>query len=149
MQLTHNFSLKEIVNSPTAVRLDFEEQFDSNPEIIENLRQLCIHILQPLRESARRAVFVNSGYRCLRLNSQVNGSRLSQHLKGQAADLVVSGYSIEQIYNKIRNSNLPYDQVIQEFDRWIHISFNSGPGGFRKQNLRAVKENGMTKYLQD
>jgi hypothetical protein len=55
--------------------------------------------------------------------------------------------SIEQLYQKIKNSNLPFDQLIQEFDQWVHVSYN--PAGGRRQCLRAVRENGKVKYIPD
>ncbi len=147
MQLSKNFSLRELLRSQTATRNDITEQFDPDPEVIDNLKFLCEHILQPLRDSMRRALFVNSGYRCARVNQAVGGSAKSQHLKGQAADIEVGHLNTEQLYQRIKNSTLPYDQLIQEFDQWVHVSFN--PQGGRRQCLRAVRENGAVRYLGD
>lgn len=145
MQLTKNFPLRELLRSQTATRNGFDEQFDPGPVVIDNLRLLCVHVLQPLRDSMGRALFVNSGYRCPRVNQAVGGSPSSQHLTGQAADIEAGHLTIEQLYQRIKNSSLPYDQLIQEFDQWVHVSFN--PAGGRRQNLRAVRQNGVVKYL--
>lgn len=136
-----------MLRSQTATRFDFTEQFEPGPVIIDNLRILCEQVLQPLRDSMGRAVFVNSGYRCHRLNQAVGGSQNSQHLIGQAADIETSHLTIEQLYQRIKNSSLPFDQLIQEFGYWVHISFN--PAGGRKQCFRAIRENGRVKYLLD
>lgn len=147
MQLTKNFPLRELLRSQEATRNDYLEQFDPSQEVIENLTQLCVHVLQPLRDRLGRAVFVNSGYRCLRVNSGVGGSKTSQHLTGQAADIEAGHLTIEELYQRIKNSDLPYDQLIQEFNQWVHVSYNEAGG--RRQNLRAVKDNGKTVYLPD
>jgi hypothetical protein len=147
MDLTKNFPLREMLRSQTATRLGFDEQFAPPQEIIDNLRLLCENVLQPLRESLGRGVFVNSGYRAPRTNEAVGGSKTSQHLKGQAADIEVGHLTIEQLYQRIKNSGLPFDQLIQEFDQWVHVSYNAAGG--RKQCLRAVRENGKVKYIPD
>lgn len=148
MQLTKNFPLRELLRSQTATRLGYDEQFAPEPIIIDNLRLLCEHVLQPLRDRLGRAVFVNSGYRSPRVNAAVGGSRNSQHLTGHAADIETGHLSIEQLYQRIKNSDLPYDQLIQEFNQWVHVSFNPQSG--RRQCLRAIKdENNKVKYVLD
>jgi zinc D-Ala-D-Ala carboxypeptidase len=141
------FPLRELLRSQSATRNGIEEQFSPNPEVIENLRLLCVHILQPLRDMLGRGVFVNSGYRCLRVNEAVGGAKSSQHLTGEAADIEVGHLTIEQLYQRIKNSDLPYDQLIQEFDQWVHVSYKAKGG--RKQCLRAIRENGRIKFLPD
>lgn len=147
MLLTENFPLSELLRSQTATRNDIQEQFNPSPVVIENLRQLCIHVLQPLRDRVGRAVFVNSGYRAPQVNALVGGSTSSQHLLGQAADIECGHISMEELYQRIRNSDLPFDQLIQEFNQWVHVSYN--PAGNRRMCLRAVKDNGKTVYLPD
>lgn len=147
MDLTKNFPLREMLRSQTATRMGFEEQFNPSQDIIDNLRLLCENVLQPLRDSLGRGVFVNSGYRSPRTNEAVNGSKTSQHLSGQAADIEVGHLTIEQLYQRIKNSGLPFDQLIQEFDQWVHVSYNAAGG--RRQCLRAVRENGRVRYIPD
>lgn len=147
MDLTRNFPLREMLRSQHATRNSIVEQFSPSQDIIDNLRMLCVHVLQPLRDRLGRGVFVNSGYRCQRVNDAVGGARNSQHLSGQAADIEVGHLTIEQLYQRIKNSDLPFDQLIQEFDQWVHVSYNTSGG--RRQCLRAVRENGIAKYLPD
>ncbi|NLX90790.1 MAG: DUF882 domain-containing protein [Firmicutes bacterium] len=52
--------------------------------------------LQALRTETRRAVVVNSGYRCPAHNKKVSGAVSSQHLKGTAADIVIVGLPIAE-----------------------------------------------------
>jgi len=41
---------------------------------------------------------------------------------GCAADIRVVGMTPNEVVNAIIAANLPYDQVIREFDRWTHVS---------------------------
>lgn len=147
MHLTKNFYLDEMLTSQSAVRLGFDEQFTPDQAVIENLRALCQNVLQPLRDGLQRAILTSSGYRCPRVNQAIGGSPNSQHLSGQAADIKVGHLTTEQLYQRIKNSNLVFDQLIQEFDRWVHVSYNPNIAANRRQCLRAVKVDGKTKYL--
>lgn len=66
--LTEHFSLDELCQSDTATRLGIDNS--PPPEIITNLRRLCVDVLEPLRASLREAagkpvaLIVSSGYRC-------------------------------------------------------------------------------------
>ena len=52
-----------------------------------------VNLLQEVRDHFGRRVTINSAYRCPQHNLKVGGSKNSQHLKGMAADFVVSGVS--------------------------------------------------------
>lgn len=45
-------------------------------------------------------------------------------MNGEAADINVPNLSPQELFDIIRNSELPYDQLIQEFDDWVHVSFS-------------------------
>lgn len=143
--ISKNFSLEEMCLSETAVRRDI----DNTPtlEIIENLRKLCDMILEPLREQLGKGILITSGYRSPFLNQAIGGAKTSQHCDGKAADIHVNGMNIEQLYQFIKHSNLPYSQVIQEFNKWVHISYD---GSSRHESLRATKSSdGHTIYAHD
>lgn len=144
--LTKNFSLHEMLISPVAVRKGIEAQFNPDAEIINNLKLLCENVLQPLRDAIGRPILVNSGYRAPELNKLIGGSTQSQHMFGMAADIedLVGGNQF--LFNKIIELDLPFDQLIDEFDfSWIHISYD--PAKNRKKILKAVRENGKTVYI--
>jgi hypothetical protein len=149
MNLTKNFYLDEMLASQSAVRLGFDEQFSPDQAVIDNLRALCQNVLQPLRDGLQRAILTSSGYRCPRVNQAIGGAKTSQHLFGMAADINVGHLTTEQLYQRIKNSGLVFDQLIQEFDRWVHVSYNPNVSANRRQCLRAVKVNGATKYIPD
>lgn len=144
-QLSAHFTLHEMLTSQTAVRYRYDEQFDPSVQIVENLKQLCQRILEPIRIAVNVPIRVSSGYRCLRVNTKIGGSKTSQHMSGQAADIQTLSIATEELFQLIKQLDLPFDQLIQEFDSWVHVSFSDNP---RRQVLRAVKlGNGHTKYL--
>ena len=85
IQLSKNFKLSELTASETARRRKINN--DAPESVIENLRNLCQNVLQPLRDYVGKPITINSGYRCPLLNSYVGGSKNSQHKFGEAADI--------------------------------------------------------------
>ncbi len=144
MNLSLHFTLEEFIISQTAIR----KNIDNTPskKEISALKLLCKKILEPLRIAIEKPINISSGYRCVKLNTAIGGAKTSQHIKGEAADIGVKAFTTEQLYQYIKNSGLPFDQLIQEFDSWVHVSYRNNP---RSQCLRAVKQNGKTKYLAD
>ena len=67
----------------------------------------------------------------------MGGVSNSQHVKGQAADIHTDNMSTEQLYQWVKQSGIPYDQLIQEFDSWVHVSFADNP---RKMALRITTD---------
>ena len=150
MKLTENFSLLELTKRQTAERKGIDNT--PSPEHQENLKLLCTHILQPVRDRFERVVSVSSGYRSEELCLAIGSKITSQHAKGQAADFEIYGLSNQELANFIKE-NLNYDQLILEYWKkedpnagWVHCSYDDRVN--RKQYLKAYKENGRTKYEQ-
>tara|TARA_A100001201_G_C4070779_1_gene195741 strand:+ start:21 stop:485 length:465 start_codon:yes stop_codon:yes gene_type:complete len=128
-KLSENFTLGELCKSQTAVR----NNINNIPEdkiIIENLVQLAVNILQPVRDFFSVPFSPNSGYRNLELNALLKSSSKSQHCKGQAADIEIPSVDNLRLAEWIHN-NLTYDQLILEFYKedeptsgWVHVSYN-------------------------
>jgi zinc D-Ala-D-Ala carboxypeptidase len=152
VRLSRNFTLAELLKSDTAVRHNLQEQFNPPIQIVNNLGALCVNVLQPLRDAVKQPIYVTSGYRCDRLNTIVGGSRNSQHRKGEAADIELeldgnlkAGNKL--LFETIIALDLPFDQLINEFDySWIHVSFTTRRKP-RQQILQAVRRNGKVVYL--
>ena len=149
MNLSANFTLKELTRSDTADRLDIDNQ--PNEEQIESLRLLCENILQPVRDYFGKPVKINSGFRCPALNQATGGSATSDHCKGQACDFEIDGVSNPELAEWV-SQNCKYTQLILEFytqgqpnSGWVHASFN--PENLKCQELTAVKVAGKTTYL--
>ena len=86
MKISKYFRLEEFTRSDTARRLGISN--DPTPEHIKNLSDMCVNLLDPLREAWGRPLIVTSGYRGYRLNKAVKGSTTSAHCYGLAADIV-------------------------------------------------------------
>jgi len=149
MNLSANFTLKELTKSDTATRLGIDNTPDDTT--IENLKLLCEMVLQPVREHFGKSVTVNSGYRSPESNAAVGGSKTSDHCKGQAADIEIDGLPNPELAQWIMD-NLDYTQLILEFyiqgqpnSGWVHVSYD--PNNLKKQELTAVKVAGKTTYL--
>jgi len=149
MNLSANFTLKELTKSDTATRLGIDNMPDD--ATIENLKLLCEMVLQPVREHFGKSVTVNSGYRSPESNAAVGGSKTSDHCKGQAADIEIDGLPNPELAQWIMD-NLDYTQLILEFytqgqpnSGWVHVSYD--PNNLKKQELTAVKVAGKTTYL--
>lgn len=128
MNLSTHFTLDEMTRSQTALRLGIDNTPDA--EEIENGRILCETLLEPARailcKAAGRDVsmHIDSGFRSRALNRAVCGSDTSAHTWFGAADVVPAmprGISLEVAFDLLRNSDLPYDQIIFECRLWIHL----------------------------
>lgn len=66
---------------------------------------------------------VSSAFRTLEENEACGGSKTSQHLTGDAIDLIPYESSVADFISKIKQSGFKYDQLIQ-YRRFVHISFS-------------------------
>lgn len=120
------FSLAELAYSERAQELGIDNT--PTPEARANLIALIDAVLDPAREALGLPITVNSGYRCEQLNNdkKVRGSKTSQHLTGQAADIVLGSKSTQenkQLHDWIA-SNCEFDQLINEYNySWVHVSY--------------------------
>lgn len=147
--LSEHFKLSEFTFSQTASR----EGIDNTPTAKhkENMKLLCEHVLEPIREHYGRPIKLSSGYRSRALNKAVGGSRTSDHSMGRAADFEIAGIANYDVAKWIEK-NLNYKQLILEFytpgspnSGWIHVSYAGSP--HKNQELTAVKRGGRTRYL--
>ena len=116
MNLTPHFSLEELT------RTDHRE-FDNTPpkEVIANLKRMA-NLMEQVRDLLEQPIFVTSGYRSKQVNDAVGSKDTSQHRFGCAVDFRCSQLTPDNIVKMIRESNIPFDQLILEFDSWTHIS---------------------------
>ena len=105
IQFTPHFELREFVVSKTAR----DHGFDNTPpaEAVENLRALCVHTLEPLREALGLPIVITSGYRTRELNRLlVNHSRTSQHMEGCAADFYVGQGPVSGVKSQVSGNHM-------------------------------------------
>lgn len=140
-RLTPHFTLEEFTFSQTAAR----KGIDNTPHegILDNLCILA-NGMEDVRNLLNAPIHVSSGYRCPELNDLLGSKRTSQHTQGLACDFTSNAYGSPQIiFADIISSDIRYDQLILEFDRWIHISFVEDGGTPRKQALIINGEGAM------
>jgi hypothetical protein len=134
VRLSPNFTLAELTVSETAARRGIDNT--PPPEIIENLKRLAESLQEVRRLLGNKAILVSSGYRSPELNVAVGGSKNSDHCKGLAADFIAPSFgSPDDVIKAIVASDIPYKQVIREFDRWVHFAIPEQGEQPRKQAL--------------
>lgn len=136
--LTSHFKLKEMVFSFQAKKHGIKNH--PSDEEVKSLRNLCVKVLQPLRDFYGKPIVVSSGFRSRRLNHIVGGSPTSQHTRGEAADLLFPGMSVAIDWMHFIIHHCPYDQLILEHNRrtgaqWLHVSCCIDESKNRKQIL--------------
>ena len=140
-QLSKSFWLHEFTRSQTAARAG-REIVPTEREVAA-LTQLCVNVLQPLRDAIGVTITINSGLRPQWLNKLVGGSPFSQHTAGEAADIVAQGFSPRNLCEEIITLGLPFDQLILEFDQWTHVSYSQR---MRNSRLTARYSEGRPVY---
>jgi len=142
LNLTPNFTLTEMTATNTGI--------NNEPTVVEaqKLLYLAQYILQPIRDKWG-PVIVTSGYRSFDVNKAVGGSETSQHMGGEAADIVPVKAIMEDVFVWMVD-NLTFGQAIFEQkggDWWIHASLPRLGG----QNQESLIYNGTDymPYLQD
>jgi hypothetical protein len=134
MKLTQHFTLEELIASDIAARHGIDN-IPSSPLVLTNLKTLA-EGLENVRTLLGKPIIINSGYRSIMVNSLLGSKPSSHHTKGWAADFICPFFGTpKDIIKKIISSDIKYDQVILEFDRWIHISFCEEGYKPRKQAL--------------
>lgn len=125
-QFTKNFSYDELIASSTAKRLGLDNT--PNEKEKEKLRELAEYILQPIRDSWKSPIIVNSAFRSEAVNKAVGGVKNSQHRLGEAADITIGGRERNRklfnfIQKLIQKGDIYVGQLIDEYNySWIHVS---------------------------
>ena len=149
VKISDHITLKEALRSNTARRLGIENMPDNDTLI--TMQITAEHIFEPLRNIFNVPIYISSFYLSPELNTAIGGSSRSQHCLGEAID-------IDDVYSKANNADffnyikdkLEFDQLIWEFGDneqpdWVHVSYRLAKN--RMNVLKAIRENGKTKYL--
>ena len=113
------FTVKEMLYSDTAKKLKIDNTPKSD-EIVDNIQYLMGR-LDEIREGYGKPIYINSAYRCPKLNQSVGGVSSSYHQLGLAADLRFDSDLKDYIIN-----NCQFGKLIEERSKsatWIHLSF--------------------------
>ena len=130
--MTPHFTLAELTH--TDHRL-----LDNTPNAAElaNLKRLAEFLETVKTTLGGKPVMINSAFRSKAVNDAVGSKDTSQHRQGLAADFRVPGMAPDAVVRAIIAANLPYDQIIREYDSWTHISISDKP---RRQALIIDKQ---------
>ena len=131
MNLTKNFTYEELTHTD-------HRTLDNSPNDTEiaNLTRLAEFLEDVKTLLGGKPIMVNSAFRSKLVNDAVGSKDTSQHRIGCAADIRVPGMTPDEVVKIVIASDLGYDQIIREFDRWTHISIpNSTHNAPRKQAL--------------
>lgn len=127
--ISKNFSMHEFINSTVAK----DKKIDNTPseDVKRNIKKLVEKVLQPLSDYMGIPCFINSGYRCPKLNAAVNGASTSAHMLGTAVDINFGSRALnKKAYEWIKN-NCKFRQLIWEKGddtgpQWIHVEYREG-----------------------
>lgn len=134
MKLSNNFTLEELTVSQTAARRGISNA--PPPDAIEELARLAAVLEQVRFMLGGKPIIVSSGYRSPELNAAVGGSATSAHMSGRAVDFTCPAFGDPwAIVNGLRDTRLPYDQLIYEFDSWVHLGIAPEGTAPRRQVL--------------
>lgn len=128
MKESKYFRLEELLRSDKAMAA----QIENLPSWIDvdNLLDLAVLVLDPIREAWGQPLIVTSGYRSPQLNAAVGGVPTSAHMDGCAVDITLCSWSARKmgelfnlIANMVDDGVIDIDQVIYyRKKRIIHIS---------------------------
>ena len=140
-QLSEHFSLEELT-------ITMHREYDNTPnkDQINNLTRVAQLLEQVKALLGGKPVMVNSGYRSPQVNLAVGSKPTSQHCLGCAADIRVPGMTPDEVVQAIKASDIPYDQLIREFDSWTHISVPSHAGDNPRRQALIIDKQGTRPY---
>jgi len=141
MNLTPNFTLEELTHTD-------HREFDNTPngDELANLVRLADFLEQVKVILGGKPIMVNSAFRSKKVNDAVGSKDTSQHRVGCAADIRVPGMTPDEVVKAIIASNLGYDQIIREFDRWTHISVPNMAGAAPRKSKLIIDKLGTRPY---
>ena len=145
MYLTDHFSTEELCHSNTAIRLGLNNT--PNQVQLTNLKTLAEGLEHVRSKLGGLPIIISSGFRSMDVNRAVGSKDTSFHTFGLAADFICPRYgSVDDVFHAVVSSSIEYDQLIKEFDRWIHIGFPKGTDKPRRQSL-IIDKTGVKAYV--
>ena len=139
--MTPHFTLAELTHTDHRV-------FDNTPneQELANLKRLALFLEQVKTVLGGKPIIINSAFRSKQVNDAVGSKDTSQHRIGCAADIRVPSMTPDQVVRAVIASDLGYDQVIREFDRWTHISIPNQAGGSPRKQALIIDKAGTRVY---
>lgn len=151
LRLSEHFTLEDLTRSSTAVARGISNRPDS-PDALRKLRALA-SLLEQIQAYLGRRVLINSAYRSNAVNVAVDGAKDSQHTQGEAADIRVEGMHPLEVFELLRKSPLPLDQVIyyppgHPHSRHGHVHVSFDPDRAPRREFRQALASGGSRLIQ-
>ena len=90
--------------------------------LLSNLQELAKN-MQVLRDELGAPITIRSGFRTISHNKKIGGAKNSYHLRAMAADFVVPGYTMFQVFTKIleliKNGKMKAGGL-HAYATWVH-----------------------------
>lgn len=145
MNLTPHFTMQELTASETAARHNLNNEPDVTAA--NNLLRLAEFLERVKAALGGKPIMINSAYRGPEVNAHVGGSKNSQHMVGCAADIRVPGMTPDQVCRAIIEADLPFDQLIREFDSWTHVSVPNEAGSTPRKQALIIDKTGTRPFV--
>lgn len=141
MNLSEHFTLEELT-------VTSHREFDNTPKASElaNLMRVAALLEQVKTAVGGKPIMINSGFRSKQVNDSVGSKDSSQHRLGCAADIRIPGMTPKQVVEAIIASDIGYDQLIQEFDSWTHISVPNAISIAPRKQVLIIDKQGTRVY---
>ena len=139
--LTPHFSLEELTHTD-------HRSLDNTPNDQEkaNLMRLAAFLELVKVTLGGKPIMVNSAFRSKAVNDAVGSKDTSQHRIGCAADIRVPGMTPDAVVRAVIAAQLPFDQIIREFDAWTHISIPNSTALRHRRQALIIDRNGTRPF---
>jgi hypothetical protein len=144
-ELTHT-DHRELDNTPTTTEKCIIDGKEVIVNAYENLPRLANFLEQLKVILGGKPIMVNSAFRSEAVNTAVGSKNTSDHRRGCAADIRVPGMTPDEVVKAIIASELPYQQVIREFDRWTHVAITTNESDVPKKSKLIIDKQGTRAY---
>jgi hypothetical protein len=140
--MTPHFTLDELTHTDHR-----ELENIPNKTELANIQRLAEFLEDLKTVLGGKPIMVNSAFRSKAVNDAVGSKDTSQHRIGCAADLRVPSMTPDAVVRAIIASDLPYDQVIREFDRWTHVSIPNEPARAPRKQALIIDKQGTRLFV--
>jgi hypothetical protein len=140
--MTPHFTLDELTHTD-------HRTLDNTPNETElaNIQRLAEFLEEIKTLLGGKPIMINSAFRSKAVNDAVGSKDTSQHRLGCAADIRVPSMTPDAVVRAIVASDLGYDQVIREFDRWTHVSIPNEPARAPRKQALIIDKQGTRLFV--